>query len=98
MNRDPKYHKAAIQYNEEMAAFAEGLAERLPHREIVRWARSIAKQHRFHASQHKRSLSRIERSMNKAQSEDESEKEQYVDRPMDEQQAEYAAAKSQKES
>lgn len=60
MHKDASYHRSAIQYNEELAEFAEELSGRLEHEEVARWARSVAKQHRFHAGRHKRALSKLE--------------------------------------
>lgn len=60
MQKDASYHKAAIQYNEELADFAEGLADRLDHEEVSRWCRSISRQHKFHAGRHKKALSKLE--------------------------------------
>jgi hypothetical protein len=60
MMKDASYHKSAIQYNEELADFAEGLSGRLEHPEVSRWARSVSKQHKFHAGRHKQALSKME--------------------------------------
>lgn len=60
MDKNISYHTSAIQYNEELANFAELLAERLEHEEVARWARSVSKQHRFHAGRHKKALSKLE--------------------------------------
>lgn len=60
MMKDASYHKSAIQYNEELAEFAEGLSSRLEHPEVSRWARSVSKQHKFHAGRHKQALSKME--------------------------------------
>lgn len=60
MLKDASYHKSAIQYNEELAIFAEGLSGRLEHPEVSRWARSVSKQHKFHAGRHKQALSKME--------------------------------------
>lgn len=60
MLKDRSYHESAIQYNEELAEFAEGLAERIEHEEVARWSRSVAKQHRFHAGRHKKALQKLD--------------------------------------
>ncbi len=56
MQKDANYHESAIRYNEELAAFAEDLSERLKHEVIKQWSRAVAKQHRFHAGRHKKAL------------------------------------------
>lgn len=61
MLKDASYHQAAIQYNGELAKFAEDLADELGHPEVERWARSVAKQHRFHEGRHQKALDKIER-------------------------------------
>lgn len=61
MQKDRVYHEAAIQYNEELAQFAEGLSERLEHEEVARWAKSVAKQHHFHAGRHTKALEKLDR-------------------------------------
>lgn len=66
MLKDASYHEAAIQYNGELAEFAEKLADRLKHPEVERWARSVAKQHRFHEGRHKKALDKIERQQTKS--------------------------------
>lgn len=60
MLKDATYHKAAIQYNEELATFAEDLSKRLEHEEVARWSRAVAKQHAFHAGRHKKALKKVE--------------------------------------
>ena len=60
MHKDIIYHKSAIQYNEELADFAEALSDKLEHEEVARWARSVSKQHRFHAGRHKKALSKLQ--------------------------------------
>jgi hypothetical protein len=60
MHKDISYHRAAVQYNEELANLAEDLANRLEHEEVARWALSVSKQHRFHAGRHKKALTRLE--------------------------------------
>ena len=59
MLKDASYHKAAVQYNEELADFARDLADRIEHEEVARWSRSVANQHRFHAIRHKKALAKI---------------------------------------
>lgn len=61
MQKDRSYHKAAIHYNEELASFAEKLAERVDHSVVSRWPRAVAKQHRVHAARHKKALARLEK-------------------------------------
>lgn len=61
MLKDASYHRAAIQYNGEIADFAANLADKLEHPEVERWARSVAKQHRFHLDRHEKALDKIER-------------------------------------
>jgi hypothetical protein len=58
--KDAAYYRSAIQYNEELSDFAKGLADRLENPEVARWARSVSKQHKFHARLHKKSLARVE--------------------------------------
>lgn len=60
MQKDRSYHEAAIQYNEEIETFANELATRLQHEEVARWARSVAKQHHFHAGRHKKALAKFD--------------------------------------
>lgn len=60
MQKDRSYHEAAIQYNEEIENFANELATRLQHEEVARWARSVAKQHHFHAGRHKKALAKFD--------------------------------------
>jgi rubrerythrin len=60
MQKDRSYHEAAIQYNEELEEFAAELAERLQHEEVARWARSVSKQHHFHAGRHKKALAKFD--------------------------------------
>lgn len=60
MQKDASYHKAAIQYNEDLADFAEALAEKLEHAEVARWSRAVSKQHKFHAGRHKKALAKLE--------------------------------------
>lgn len=60
MQKDRSYHEAAIQYNEEIEEFANELATRLEHEEVARWARSVAKQHHFHAGRHKKALAKFD--------------------------------------
>jgi hypothetical protein len=64
MQKDRSYHEAAIKYNEELAEFAEDLSDRLKDefgdKEPVRWALSVAKQHRFHAGRHEKALKKLE--------------------------------------
>lgn len=60
MQKDRSYHEAAIQYNEEIEEFANELATRLEHEEVSRWARSVAKQHHFHAGRHKKALAKFD--------------------------------------
>lgn len=60
MQKDATYYRSAIQYNEELSDFARGLADRLENPEVARWARSVSKQHKFHARLHKKSLARVE--------------------------------------
>lgn len=60
MPRDVSYHKAAIQYNDELADFAEDLANRLEHEEVARWSRAVVKQHRFHSKCHNDALTQLE--------------------------------------
>jgi hypothetical protein len=60
MQKDISYHQSAIQYNEELADFAEDLSKRLENAEVAKWAQSVSKQHRFHAGRHKKSLANIE--------------------------------------
>lgn len=62
MPKDASYHEAAIRYNEEIAAFAEDLSERLEHEEVARWSKAVGKQHRFHGGRHKRALNKIRQS------------------------------------
>lgn len=57
--KDASYHRSAVMYNEELAAFAEELSTRLPHEEVARWARSVSKQHKFHAGRHKKALAKL---------------------------------------
>lgn len=59
MEKDATYHESAIQYNEELADFANKLSKRLKHEEIARWSRAVAKQHNFHAARHKRALRKV---------------------------------------
>lgn len=59
MLKDRNYHEAAVQYNEELAIFAEKLADKLKNDEIRRWCLSVAKQHRFHAGRHHRALNKM---------------------------------------
>lgn len=54
-----KYHESAIQYNTELAECAEDLMTRLEDEEVVKWANSVAKQHRFHEGRHKRALEKL---------------------------------------
>jgi hypothetical protein len=63
MQKDAAYYRSAIQYNEELSDFARGLADRLENPEVARWARSVSKQHKFHARLHKKSLARLENNM-----------------------------------
>lgn len=64
MQKDRNYHESAIEYNEEIAEFAEALSGRLKDKygeqEPVRWSLSVAKQHRFHAGRHKKALQKLE--------------------------------------
>lgn len=64
MNKDRNYHESAIEYNEEIADFAEALSGRLKakygEQEPVRWSLSVAKQHRFHAGRHHKALQKLE--------------------------------------
>lgn len=60
MDKNISYHKSAIQYNEELADFAEALAGKLEHEEVARWALSVSKQHRFHAGRHKKALAKMQ--------------------------------------
>lgn len=59
MLKDASYHQAAIQYNDEIADFAEALSTKLDHEEVARWSRAVAKQHRFHAGRHKKALEKL---------------------------------------
>lgn len=59
MPKDVSYHKAAVRYNEELAIFAEDLADTLENEEVQRWCRSVSKQHKFHAGRHKRALDNL---------------------------------------
>lgn len=60
--KDASYHQAAIQYNDELADFAEDLSARINHEEVARWPKSVSKQHRFHAGRHRKALEKLERS------------------------------------
>lgn len=59
MQKDATYHKAAIQYNDELADFAATLAERLGHHVVAGWCRSVEKHHRFHSSRHRIALEKL---------------------------------------
>lgn len=59
MEKDATYHESAIRYNDELAQFADQLADTLEHTEVKRWCRSVAKQHKFHLGKHERALKRL---------------------------------------
>lgn len=64
MQKDRSYHESAIEYNEELAEFAEELSDRLKSKygeqEPVRWSLSVAKQHKFHAGRHRKALQKLD--------------------------------------
>ena len=60
MQKDASYHRSAIQYNEELAEFAESLAGDLEDPEVARWSMSVSKQHRFHAGRHRKALAKLQ--------------------------------------
>jgi hypothetical protein len=89
MQKDASYHKSAIQYNEELADFAEDLAGRLEHEEVARWARSVSKQHRFHFGRHQKALHNLEHPTQVINTEDGGE-----DRVIDDEQIVHRSAES----
>lgn len=60
MQKDVNYHESAVEYNDELAKFADSLAGRLEHPEVQRWCRSVAKQHKFHAGRHQKALRKLQ--------------------------------------
>jgi hypothetical protein len=60
MQKDAKYHEAAIKYNEQLADAADAVADELEHEVIEGWARSVAKQHRFHLRRHQKALTKLQ--------------------------------------
>jgi len=60
MAKTASYHRAAVLYNQELADFAEALAERLEDPDVTKWCRSVAKQHQFHLGRHQRALAKVE--------------------------------------
>lgn len=69
MPKDPGYHRAAVQYNEKFAEFAEKVAGEIENEIVSNWCHGIHKQHLFHAKRHQRALDRLEGKQNEGNSE-----------------------------
>lgn len=74
MQKDASYHKAAIQYNEELASFAADLSKKVDHDEVSKWCMSVSRQHEFHAGRHKKALAKLENKSQKLEKKTEEEK------------------------
>lgn len=61
MPQDASHYECAVRYNEILAIQAESLALTLEDPVVAGWARSVAKQHRYHEQRHRRSLERAQK-------------------------------------